>query len=68
MPMVALFCDYLLIGEELFAASASITRDPMAIATIVGQDWIKLVTIILMIVGSLISMAGSDAIVNLLGM
>ncbi len=68
MPMVALFCDYLLIGEELYAASASITRDPMAISTLVGQDWIKLVTLIIMIVGSLVSLAGSDAIVNLLGM
>ncbi|NIQ33895.1 MAG: hypothetical protein GTN80_09700, partial [Nitrososphaeria archaeon] len=31
MNMIAMFCDYLLIGEELFAASASITREKMAI-------------------------------------
>ena len=68
MNMVALFCDYLLIGEELYAASAAITRDPMAIATLVGQDWIKLTTIAIMVVGTLLSLAGSDAIVTLLGM
>jgi hypothetical protein len=68
MSMVALFCDYLLIGEELYAASAQITRDPMALGTLVGQDWIKLVTIIIMVLGSLFSLAGIDVITNLLGM
>jgi hypothetical protein len=67
MNMIAMFCDYLLIGEELFAASASITREKMAIATLAGQDWIKVVAIVLMIVGALLKMAGVDAIYKLMG-
>lgn len=68
MNMIAMMCDYILIGEELYAASASITRDRMAISTLVGQDWIKLVALLVMVVGVLFMAAGSDTVLKLLGM
>ncbi|MBS7631768.1 hypothetical protein KEJ47_09440 [Candidatus Bathyarchaeota archaeon] len=67
MDMVALFCDNILIGEELYAASASITRDKIAVATIAGQDWIKLITLGIMILGVIFSLAGSKVIWEILG-
>jgi hypothetical protein len=45
-------CDYTLIGEELFAASSMVSRDPRATASIWAQDWLKYVTIAALIVGA----------------
>lgn len=67
LEMISMMCDYIFIGEELYAASAAITKDEMSIATIAGQDWVKLVAILLMIVGVIVTMAGSNAILNLMG-
>jgi hypothetical protein len=68
MDFMSVFCDYILIGEELFAASAAISKDKNTIATIAGQDWVKLIVLGILIVGTLVSLAGSDAIVRLLEM
>lgn len=68
MEMVSMMCDHIFIGEELYAASAAITQDNMSMATIAGQDWIKILAVGLMVLGVLVTMAGSDAILNLLGM
>lgn len=35
-------CDYTLIGEELFGASAYLGRDPVQVATVAAQDRFKL--------------------------
>jgi hypothetical protein len=40
----------------------------MSIATLAGQDWIKILAILIMIVGALLMAAGSDAILKLLEM
>ena len=68
MDMIAMMCDYLFIGEEIFAAAASITRDKPAVATIAGQDWVKLVALLVMIVGAILMATGSDAVLKLMGM
>lgn len=68
LNMIAMMCDYMLIGEELYAASASISKDEMSIATLAGQDWIKILAILIMIVGAIMMAAGSDAILKLLEM
>jgi len=68
LEMMSMMCDYLFIGEELYAASAAITKDDMAVATIAGQDWIKLVAILLMVLGVIVTMSGSNAILNLMRM
>ncbi len=46
-------CDYTLIGEELFAASAYLTREPVQLGSLCGQDIAKLFFFVLMIVGVL---------------
>ena len=67
MDMVAMFCDNILIGEELYAASASITRDKIAIATIAGQDWVKIIVLCILLLGIGFILAGSKAIWQILG-
>ena len=41
LPFFVCACDYALLGEELFAASAYLGREPIQLATVVGQDWAK---------------------------
>jgi len=53
-------CDYTLIGEELFAASGYLTKDPMVLGSIKAQDWLKIVIIILIILGGVFTSFGLD--------
>lgn len=46
-------CDYTLIGEELFGASAYVSREPVQVATLAAQDRCKLLFVGLIVVGVL---------------
>jgi hypothetical protein len=52
-------CDYTLIGEELYAASAYLTREPVQLGSLYGQDRAKLLIAILIIVGIVIATINS---------
>lgn len=41
-PFFIAACDYVLIGDEFYAASAYLTREPVLTGSLVGQDWCKL--------------------------
>ncbi|MBM3463608.1 MAG: hypothetical protein FJX76_16025, partial [Armatimonadetes bacterium] len=43
LPFFVAACDYTLIGEELYAASAYLSQDPMQIGSLKGQDAAKAV-------------------------
>ncbi|MGB2698517.1 MAG: DUF6754 domain-containing protein [Candidatus Zixiibacteriota bacterium] len=58
-------CDYTLIGEELFAASGYLTKDPMVLGSIKAQDWLKIVIIVLMILGGVFTSLNLDFFANL---
>lgn len=45
-------CDYTLIGEELYAASAYLSKEPMLTGTVVAQDMLKIVVAALILVGT----------------
>ncbi|RKX22570.1 MAG: hypothetical protein DRP45_11240, partial [Candidatus Zixiibacteriota bacterium] len=51
LPFFVTACDYTLIGEELFAASAYLSRDPKLLGSLKGQDYAKAVLLISIIVG-----------------
>lgn len=51
LPFFITTCDYTLIGEELFAAGALISGDPVSRSTIVAQDWFKAGVIALLLIG-----------------
>ncbi|MBN1296776.1 fibronectin type III domain-containing protein [bacterium] len=62
LPFFITACDYTLIGEELYAASAYLGREPMLLGTLKAQDYGKLVFLIIMVVFTLISVfSGYDA-------
>jgi hypothetical protein len=68
LSFLAMMCDYLLIGEEMFAASASITKDPLITGTIAAQDWLKMISIILMSLGAILYALGIKIIWSFMGM
>ena len=66
IPFFAALCDYVLIGEEIFAAGAYVSGDPQQIGSIAAQDWFKIAAIALSVVGALLSSVGIDIIAELL--
>lgn len=47
-----LAADYQLIGEELYAAGALVSGDPIQVGAIQGEDWSKLVLVLLLIIAA----------------
>ncbi len=52
LPFFITACDYTLIGEELYAASAYLSREPLLLGSLKGQDYGKLLIIVIIILGS----------------
>ena len=67
VPFLVGCSDYCLIGEEVFAAGAYITKDPVQTSTIAGQDYIKFIIIASMIIGTILTMAGYPQLLKFLG-
>jgi hypothetical protein len=51
-PFFIAACDYVLIGDEFYAASAYLTRQPVLTGSLVGQDWSKILFMLLIFVGA----------------
>ncbi len=51
LPFFVAACDYTLIGEELFAASAYLSNEPKQLGSLKGQDVGKLLAMVVIIVG-----------------
>ena len=66
LPAFVASCDYLIIGDEMFAANAYISQDEQQIANIAGQDIVRIIILALMVLGTLASLAGTDVIANFL--
>jgi hypothetical protein len=49
LPFFITACDYTLIGEELYAASAYLSREPLLLGALVAQDCSKLLIIVLLV-------------------
>jgi len=58
MPFFVVACDYTLIGEELFAASAYLSGEPKLVGSLKGADLIKAVIILVVIVGCVLETLG----------
>jgi len=56
LPFFVAACDYTLIGEELYAAGASLSQDPVQLGTIKGQDAAKALFLVIIIVGVVFSL------------
>ena len=55
LPFFITACDYTLIGEELYAASAYLSRDPILVGSIKAQDLEKAMILFLLVACSIIS-------------
>lgn len=55
LPFFIAACDYTLIGEELFAASAYLSREPRLLGSLIGQDWGKVILLFFIILGAILA-------------
>jgi hypothetical protein len=58
LPFFITTCDYTLIGEELYAASAYLAREPMLLGSLKGQDVGKAFVMLMIIAGSVLATFG----------
>ncbi len=66
LPFFVCACDYTLMGEELFAASAYIGREPIQLATIAAQDWAKALAAAVVVLAIALSALGHPELGRLL--
>ncbi|MGH8104634.1 MAG: DUF6754 domain-containing protein [bacterium] len=67
LPFFVAACDYTLIGEELFAASAYLSHEPLLIGALKAQDYGKLLAGITLVLGVIYTIiVGNDWFVRLL--
>jgi hypothetical protein len=52
LPFFITACDYTLIGEELYAASAYLSREPLLLGSLAGQDYGKMIILIVLLISS----------------
>ena len=66
LPFFIAACDYTLIGEELYAASAYLSREPMLLGSLRGQDLGKVLIFAVIVLGVVLELAGINWITTLL--
>ena len=69
IPFFIAACDYVVIGDEYYAATAYLTQEPTLLGSLVGQDLGKLLLLVLIILGTILTTALGPAniLVKLLG-
>ena len=53
LPFFIAACDYTLIGEELFAVSAYLSKDPRLVSSLKASDWVKVFCVAAILLGTL---------------
>ncbi len=66
LPFFVTTCDYTLMGEELYAASAYLSRDPLLLGSLKGQDVGKALICVILIAGIILETAGVHWITSVL--
>jgi hypothetical protein len=64
LPFFITACDYTLIGEELYAASAYLSREPLLMGSLKGQDWGKMIVLGILILASALIMFGLSQVLT----
>jgi hypothetical protein len=69
VPFFVAACDYTIIGDEFYATSAYISREPVLLGSLIGQDLAKLAFGSLVITGAVLSslLGPEHPIIQLLG-
>ena len=55
IPFFIASCDYVVMVEELFACSSYLSREPVMLGSVAGQDYGKLVLLSIIAVGVILS-------------
>jgi hypothetical protein len=53
IPFFIASCDYTIIGDEFYAGSAYLTREPVLLGSLIGQDYGKILLLALIVLGIL---------------
>ena len=64
LPFFITSCDYTLIGEELYAASAYLSREPVLLGGLKGQDMFKFLVGVLLIVGFVVATLAATGVIT----
>jgi hypothetical protein len=64
LPFFIVACDYTLIGEELYAASAYLSGEPTLLGSLKAEDWGKAIFILLVVVGVIAATVGWDQFIE----
>jgi hypothetical protein len=65
LPFFVTACDFTLIGEELYAASAYISKEPLLLGAIKGEDLGKIIIFGILIIFSVIGLVTRFPVLNL---
>ena len=57
LPFFVVACDYTLIGEELYAASAYLSGEPRLVGSLKGGDYLKIAAIVTIVIGCILETA-----------
>lgn len=60
VPYCVALCDYSLIGEELMAAGAYISKEPSQLGTILGSDILRMIILVMALIVAIAGVAGYD--------
>jgi len=64
IPFFITTCDYTLIGEELYAASAYLAREPLQLGTLKAVDYTKFLILAFIVIGTLLSTVQATFLIN----
>lgn len=67
IPFFVAACDYTLLGEEIYAASAYLSRDPVLVGNLIGQDWGKWFGAVVILIGAILQTFGNKTLGTWLG-
>ncbi len=65
LPFLVTTCDYTLLGEELYAASAYLSGEPRLLGSLKGQDGGKAIILAVLVLGTILATLGTLQLTHL---
>lgn len=62
LPFFVAACDYALLGDEMYAGGAYVSKDPVRLGSILGQDIAKILCMLIIAIGVVTSTFGSKTL------
>jgi len=66
LPFLVATCDYTLIMEELYAASAEISGNPDVLGSLKGEDYLKFLFLALIAIGFVLALVNNTSLISFL--